>query len=102
MISMPFSPEMVAAAIDGRKCCTTRSKPYGKPGDIFQVNGARFRLLEINIRTLYYVRQQLYRLEGFDTPEAFERTWRILHRNQFDASRAYFVHYFARADGGDR
>ena len=102
MISMPFSPEMVTAAIDGRKCCTTRSKPYGKPGDIFQVNGARFRLLDIRKHTLNFVHQTLYRLEGFDTPEGFEHTWRILHRNQFDPRRSYYVHYFARADGGDR
>lgn len=97
MISIPFSPEMAAAALNGYKCCTTRSKPYGKTGDIFQINGVSFRILDIQQHTLNYVHQNLYRLEGFDTPEAFELAWRILHRGKFTSLLKYSVHFFVRA-----
>lgn len=101
MISIPFSPEMASAAVDGIKCCTSRSKPYGQAGDIFQVNGAQFRLLDVQIHSLNYIRNRLYRVEGFCSPEAFEHTWRQLHRGNYIPEKTYFVHYFARIPGGD-
>jgi hypothetical protein len=101
MISIPFSPEMAAAMIDGIKCCTSRSKAYGGPGYLISINGATFRILDVHLHPLQYIRDHLYRIEGFSSPEAFEHTWRQLHRGNFLPDKIYHVHYLARADGGN-
>lgn len=101
MISLPFSPEMAAAMIDGIKCATSRSRAYGGPGSLVSINGAAFRILDVHPHPLQYIRDHLYRIEGFSSPEAFEHTWRQLHRGHFTADKTYFVHYLARAEAHD-
>ena len=101
-VSIPFSPPMASAAIEGMKCCTSRSKKYGSPGDFFAINGAIFRLIDVQLHSLNYIKTRLYRVEGFNSPEAFEHGWRQLHRGHYIPEKTYFVHFFARADGGDR
>ena len=112
-IDIPFSREMVIAAIEGRKIATTRSEPKGKVGDVFQIENpnfdedniidrmwsyprATFCLIDIFSVDLTVVKQQYYRLEGFDSPEAFEKTWRALHRGHFTVNKPYYIHFFGR------
>ena len=107
-IDIPFSREMAIAAIDGYKVATTRSEPKGKIGDIFQIDETRphvlaqqrhaptFRLIEIMAVDLITVRDLYFRLEGFDSPEAFEKTWRALHRGHFTTGKLYYIHFFGR------
>ena len=101
LISIPFSPEMAAATLNGMKCCTSRSQLYGRAGDLFAVDGALFRRLDTHLHSMNSVRNCLYRLEGFPSPDAFEHTWRQLHKSEFNPVSVYYIHYFARADGGD-
>ena len=103
-IDIPFSREMAIAAIEGRKIATTRSEKKGKVGDLFEVEypkpyldePAVFRLLDIFSVDLSVVKQQYYRLEGFNSPEDFEKTWRTLHRGHFTTNKPYYIHFFGR------
>lgn len=107
-ITIPFSREMAIAAIDGRKVATTRSEAKGQIGDEFKILDPRtgttifdddygtFRLIEIMAMDLETVRDLYFRLEGFDSPEAFEKTWRSLHRGHFTTGKLYYMHVFGR------
>jgi hypothetical protein len=105
-IEIPFSHEMAIAALDGRKIATTRSEKKGEIGDIFDIidprdtdifiTGGRFRLIDVRQTTLLDVARNFYRLEGFDSPEAFEKGWRALHRGHFTLDKDYWIHFFGR------
>jgi hypothetical protein len=106
-IEIPFSREMAIAAIDGRKVATTRSEAKGQIGDTFSIEDIRetdyedrhaplFRLLEIMAVDLETVNNLYFRLEGFDSPGAFEKTWRALHRGHFTTGKLYYMHVFGR------
>ena len=106
-INIPFSREMAIAAIEGRKIATTRSEPKGKVGDTFKiyhpewvhlrcVAPATFCLIDIWVTGLEAVRGKYYRLEGFNSPEDFEKTWRTLHRGHFTTNKPYYIHFFGR------
>ena len=108
-IDLPFSREMAIEAIDGRKIATTRSEQKGHRGDTFWFEdprrideermtkfGGQFRLIEIIGIDLDSVKNIYFRLEGFDSPEAFEKTWRALHRGHFTTGKMYYIHFFAR------
>ena len=108
-IDIPFSREMAIAAIEGRKIATTRSEKKGEIGDTFWFEdprrvgeermikyGGQFRILDIRQVTLFTVMDWYYRLEGFDSPEAFEATWRSLHRGHWSPRKKYWIHFFGR------
>jgi hypothetical protein len=105
-IEIPFSREMAIAAIDGRKVATTRSEKKGEIGDEFTIPHpdntkelsffGHFRPIEIMAVDLITVRDLYFRLEGFSSPEAFEKTWRALHRGQFMTGKLYYMHVFGR------
>ena len=109
-IEIPFSREMAIAAIDGLKVATTRSEAKGKIGDEFTIEDPRlkeegievyffnrkYRLIEIMAVDLETVRNLYFRLEGFDSSEAFEKTWRALHRGHFTTGKLYYMHIFGR------
>ncbi len=96
LITIPFSPEMTRAILDGYKCCTTRSKRYGNPGDRFQLEGQTYRILDIKKHTLIHISSQLYRLEGFVSEDEFIAFWKHLHRGNYNPWIQYNVHFFAR------
>jgi len=96
LIDLKFSPDMAEAVLDGRKCCTSRSERKGAPGDEFEIEGVRFRIVDVKEEVLAHIGNDWYRLEGVDSPEAFERLWRSLHRGHYSLMRYYFVHFFAR------
>jgi len=98
-IEIPFSAKMRAAIADGRKCCTSRSVQKGEVGDLFVVAGRTYRIVDISPARLTYVRDQFFRQEGCESPEAFDTLWRSLHRGHFSADGTYYVHWFARVEG---
>ena len=109
-VEIPFSREMAIAAIESRKIATTRSDPKGDIGDEFEIlhpdipkNEAckyfatpRFRIIEVYNEDLQCIRNKFFRLEGFESPQSFEKTWRSLHRGHFATNKDYFIHFFAR------
>ena len=104
-IEIPFSREMAIAAIEGRKVATTRSEPKGEIGDIFSIKNPQipnnpsyghFCLIEILDAQLETVRDFYFRLEGFDSPSEFVKTWKALHRGHFVPDKWYYMHVFGR------
>lgn len=96
ILSIPFSVWMQRANGEGRKHCTTRSKKYGAPGDVFDDGTGRlWRILKIERLPLWAVRRNLYKEEGFDSPEEFESLWKRLHRGNLKLNRDYYVHWYA-------
>ena len=105
-IEIPFSRDMAIAVIEGRKVATTRSERKGEIGDVFTIidpredhiltTGGEFRLLDVRRTTLLDVAKNYYRLEGFDSPAAFEKTWRALHRGHFSLEKNVYLHFFGR------
>lgn len=93
-IELKFHPDMAAQAKAGVKDHTTRSSLHGSPGDIFFINGDKFILLYTFQAPLEYVRDYLYRHEGFFSPVDFEGFWRKIHRGKFSKDRYYWVHVF--------
>lgn len=104
-IDIPFSFAMALAAVEGRKVATTRSDRKGEIGDTFLIPDPRpetsgdatlYQLIEIMAVDLETVKNLYFRLEGFDSPEAFEKTWRALHRGHFTTGKLYYIHFFGR------
>ncbi|TSA54938.1 MAG: hypothetical protein D4R45_03245 [Planctomycetaceae bacterium] len=96
VVHFPFSPAMRDAVLNGKKLCTTRYEKKGEIGDYFPVDDVLFQIVDIWHAPLYVVHQLLYRLEGTDSPEAFEKLWRGLHRGHFSTGKEYWIHFFAR------
>jgi hypothetical protein len=71
----------------------------GEVGDTFEVTGLTYRIVDIQKGLLSIILADLYRQEGFGSPEAFETLWRRLHRGHLSVDREYYVHWFARAEG---
>lgn len=93
-----FHPAMVLALLDGRKCCTTRTKRIGHAGDVFTVegmSGVHFRIISVKELQLRSVRDYHYLEEGFNSPEEFEEFWKMTHKGYFRESRVYKVYRFA-------
>lgn len=99
-VEIPFSPEMKRAALEGMKIATTRSEQMGSRGDTFTLDGVRFRILEVHLIHLTDVRNLLYAIEGFKSPQEFEDTWRKLHRGHFTTTKPYYIHFFTRIPEG--
>jgi len=102
-ILIPFSREMAIAVMKGEKVATTRSERKGEIGDWFAVldpderhMSGDFNLIEIMAVDLETVAQLYFRLEGFDSPEAFRATWRKLHRGHYTTGKLYYIHFFGR------
>jgi hypothetical protein len=103
MVEIKFSREMADAAIEGRKIATTRREKKGEIGDTFHIfdDGGfqtTFRIIEIMEVDLETVKYLYFRLEGFDSPEAFEKTWRKLHRGHYSTRDLYCIHFIARCE----
>ena len=94
-IDLKFSPEMAKAALEGRKSCTSRRDLKGVPGDIFEIEGVRFRILDVVRARVADVTVDLCKLEGFRTESECARTIQTIYP---DLGRRDFlyVHHFAR------
>jgi len=103
IVVIPFSPEMEEAVIngveteDGRrvyKKWTSRTKPYGKPGDYFPLRGHTFEIVNIFRAPLYEVAEN-YEKEGFRSKEEFIEFWNKTHpKKRYDPDQKVWVHEF--------
>lgn len=69
LITLKFSPDTEKSVIEGRKCCTTRDKRKGNPGDVFRVCDRLYRILSVDRRMHPYECSD-FLLEGFDSWDA--------------------------------
>ena len=93
--NFPFSKEMREALLDGRKCCTSRSKKYGDIGDTFNVEDEVFRIVDIEPEMLDFITASYHRLEGCRNADEFISLWKRLHRGIWNPDKEYFVHFIA-------
>jgi hypothetical protein len=95
LVEIPFSPAMAAAALAGRKCCTTRTGRKAGPGDEFAIDEFRFRVLDVALLPLHRAVSEFYRLEGFASPADCADAIRGFYPRLEPVSPVW-VHYFAR------
>jgi hypothetical protein len=92
---LPFRPEFEDAIRSGRKTVTTRTRRYGKPGDILDTPFGPVRLGRVERTLLAGVVPALYHEEGFDSPQEFIEMWTRLHpRKGFVPEQWVWVHEF--------
>ena len=92
---LPFQAEFEEAIRSGRKTMTTRTRRYGKVGDILDTPFGAVRLLDVRRVCLGAVRVHWYWDEGFDGPYRFEAAWARLHpRKGFDPDQRVWLHEF--------
>jgi hypothetical protein len=82
----------------GTKTTTCRTRRYGAAGDEFEVEDTGFVLTQVDAMLLGRARDTVWRDEGMDSPEEFERTWAENHPTRgFRDSDTVWVHRFRRA-----
>lgn len=102
-IELDFTPEMAAAVIEGRKCCTIRREKHGEAGDTFEVEGRTYRILQIDDTCMWFAVPDLYAAAGFDSPaelrDAYQKQYNI---PKWEGDLVAFVHFFARVPEDER
>ena len=101
-IEIPMNPWSKERIKREMKYATTRSKQYGKPGDWFEVDGKVLELEFIAKLPLFFITEYLYRTEGAESPEEFQKIWREIHpRKSWDSMMAqeYYYHFFSHLQG---
>lgn len=97
-VRLPFRPEWRASVLSGEKTTTVRTSRYGAPGDEFDVDGVRFKLVAVEPMPLDAARDACWRSEGFASPDAFEAEWARGHPTRgFRPADSVWVHTFRQA-----
>lgn len=95
IIDLAFSPEMARAALGGRKWCTSRRERKGCPGDVFEIDGVWFRIIDIQPYRIHSIATTFYRLEGFVDIAACGTALQQLYPD-LSQDDELNVHFFAR------
>lgn len=100
MNAIKFNHRFIPAVFDGAKTLTTRSKNYGLPGTVLEVQDERgtpagfsIRILRVWKRTLGYVAKRLYVQEGFARQADFIDFWKEIY-GAFDPDMFVYVYEF--------
>lgn len=98
IIEMKFNQNNKKAVLEGRKRCTSRFEPKGVAGDTFCVGEKLFELINVTALRLGDVANDLYRDEGFESPEEFIRAWNEIYctwkRKVYSPDKIVITHYF--------
>ena len=99
-ITIPFKSCWKGKMLSGRKTCTTRTKRYGREGDIFEAFGEKFVIT--NVINAYPLGLAIFLFayeDGFESPDKMKKFWIKLHpRKGFDPQQEVWVHWFERID----
>ncbi|KKK50918.1 hypothetical protein LCGC14_3120210 [marine sediment metagenome] len=94
-IQVPFLEEFRERMLDGRKTATTRTKRFGKVGDVFDAFGELFWISDVQAVKLFDVADLEFSAEGFEDPDAFLEVWDRLHpRVKHNLDRVVYLHRF--------
>ena len=66
----------------GRKFCSSRTKPY-------EDDRVRF-VVQMKLKD---VKDLLWQTEGANSPEEFEKVWRSIFRGKFEPDKNVYVHF---------
>ncbi|MDD5511326.1 MAG: hypothetical protein PHI12_11055 [Dehalococcoidales bacterium] len=100
VIEIPFRKLMIERLFEGRKVCTWRSKVYGDPRQVFEVERDNikksFEILGVVPMRAGYVARYLHRPEGFDSEEEWIGFVARLRRgHRLDLDQWGYTHFFA-------
>lgn len=96
-LEIPFMSLFKDAVLYGRKTCTSRTRKYGEPGDVFTAFGAQFRIVRVERLPLKYVATIYHQEEGFCDASGFISAWRKLHQVRgYVPDQVVYVHFFIR------
>lgn len=96
-IEIPFTNWSKKRILQNKKRCTSKHYQLGEVGDTFHVDGEKFRIIRIEYLSLGVVRDSLFRCEGTNSPEQFERIWKSQHKIwNFEEKNKIFVHFFEK------
>jgi len=94
-VRIPFKEQFKEPMLSGQKIATTRTRAYGKPGDVFEAFGARFEIIAVVPSIALWVGNFLYLEEGFDQPGDFHKLWDKMHP-RLKREALVFVHIFRK------
>jgi len=77
-IRIPFN-EWSKKRLVHAKIATSRYKRYGKKGDTFSVGDYDYRIDFVVKLPLWFITYYLYRTEGAESPEEFQKVWANIH-----------------------
>jgi len=93
-VHIPFKQRFREALLNDTKTLTSRTKRYGKKGDLFEAFGGLFLIISVDKMKLKQV-AKLWREEGCNSQEDFINVWKQIHpRKGFDPEQEVFVHKF--------
>ena len=96
-VFLPFREQFRDVLENGMKTATTRTKAYGKPGDVLDSMVGPLRLLYVEKVTLGFVATQMWNLEGCMDQGDFERVWESIHPGRgFVPEQMVYLHIFER------
>lgn len=93
-----FTPDEIASLLDGKVCARVESKRIFREGETFDVEGATFRVLDVQCMSGRECVARVFRLEGCRSPSAFIKRVRLrLGEDAVSTVSIVYVHYFAHA-----
>ena len=95
-VKIPFKARFKEPMLSGRKTWTSRTKCYGRSGDIFEAFGHEFIIEKIETKMLLEVARHWLE-EGCKSKLDFIELWKKIHpRKGFDSYQWVHVHIFRR------
>lgn len=98
IIELLFNRQMKKQVLDGAKTCTSRFEAKGVPGDRFVTGDKMFELVSVEAMRLRDVASNLFKEEGFASPEDFIRGWNEIYctwkTKIYDPEKIVIVHQF--------
>lgn len=96
-INIPFNEWSINRIKQGIKTATTRTKKYGKQGDIFTVGSEKYIISGYLKTSLGIVIGYLYREEGAASPTEFIAVWNSIYpKKNFDPEQTVWIHFFQK------
>jgi len=94
-VTIPFKDRFAGPMLNGKKTMTTRTRKYGKSGDVFHAFGGEFKIIGITRVRLWFVAEKFFEQEGVSSQQGFKRVWaEILPRRGFDPDQKVYLHRF--------
>jgi len=96
-VFIPFKDMFRELMLTGTKTMTSRTRKYGEIGDIFQIFGTTFEIVNVCQKSLDVVAWLHYREEGAESPSEFMKGWATIHPIKgYVPTQQVWVHQFRR------
>jgi uncharacterized protein YqfB (UPF0267 family) len=95
LIKLKFTRALERKITNGQKTVTVRRARHGKPGDIFEVRGVRYKLQNITKMSLGDAGMWFYREDGCRNISEFKRVWTEIYHKWVPCQPVY-LHRFKK------